>query len=138
MPLMFLILLQASAACLFTGLLLWCLLSLAQRRWPALAAQRGVWLGAQLVLAAAFVLPLLPDTQQLSVVPELSVPVALAGAAPEVPLAMDAPAAALPPAASWLALPWLWGRRPRCTAVHNQSSTVHVNLGGLRARGCSR
>jgi len=110
MPLLFFTLLQASAACLVTGLLLWCLLSLAQRRWPALAAQRGVWLGAQLVLAAAFVLPLLPDTRQLSVVPELSVPVVLAGAAPEVPLAMDAPAAGLPTAASWLALvPPAWG-----------------------------
>lgn len=103
-------LLQASAACLVTGLLLWCLLSLAQRRWPALAAQRGVWLVAQLVLAAAFVLPLLPDSRQLSVVPELSVPMALAGAAPEVPLAMAAPAAGLPSAAPWLALvPAAWG-----------------------------
>ncbi|WP_308922230.1 M23/M56 family metallopeptidase [Janthinobacterium sp. J1-1] len=103
-------LLQASAACLVTGLLLWCLLSLAQRRWPALAAQRGVWLVAQLVLAAAFVLPLLPDTQQLSMVPELSVPVALAGAAPDVTMPSDAPAAPLPSAASWLALvPAAWG-----------------------------
>ena len=56
-------LLQASAACLVTGPLLWAMLSLAQRRWPALAAQRSVWLGAQLVLAAVFVLPLLPDTR---------------------------------------------------------------------------
>ena len=33
------------------------MLSVAQRYWPALAAQRSVWLGAQLVLAAAFLLP---------------------------------------------------------------------------------
>ena len=103
-------LLQASAACLVTGLLLWALLSLAQRRWPALAAQRSVWLGAQLVLVAVFVLPLLPDTRQLSVVPELSVPVSLAGSAPGVQLAMAAPAAGLPSAASWLAwVPSAWG-----------------------------
>ncbi len=103
-------LLQASAACLVTGLLLWALLSLAQRRWPALAAQRSVWLVAQLVLAAVFVLPLLPDTRQLSVVPELSVPVSLAGAAPDVQLAMAGPAAGLPSAASWLAwVPSAWG-----------------------------
>ncbi|NVI83404.1 MULTISPECIES: M23/M56 family metallopeptidase [Janthinobacterium] len=103
-------LLQASVACLVTGPLLWALLSLAQRRWPALAAQRSVWLVAQLVLAAVFVLPLLPDTRQLSVVPELSVPVSLAGAAPDVQLAMAGPAAGLPPTASWLALvPSAWG-----------------------------
>ncbi|PKB24510.1 M23/M56 family metallopeptidase [Janthinobacterium sp. 64] len=103
-------LLQASVACLVTGPLLWVLLSLAQRRWPALAAQRSVWLVAQLVLAAVFVLPLLPDTRQLSVVPELSVPVSLAGAAPDVQLAMAGPAVGLPPTASWLALvPSAWG-----------------------------
>lgn len=103
-------LLQASVACLVTGPLLWALLSLAQRRWPALAAQRSVWLGAQLVLAAVFVLPLLPDTRQLSVVPELRVPASLAGAAPGVPLAMAGPAVGLPSAASWLVLvPSAWG-----------------------------
>ena len=103
-------LLQASAACLATGPLLWAMLSLAQRRWPALAAQRSVWLGAQLVLAAVFVLPLLPNTRQMSVVPEVSVPVSLASAAPDVPLAMAVPAAGLPSAASWLALvPCAWG-----------------------------
>ncbi|MGK5052503.1 M56 family metallopeptidase [Janthinobacterium sp. RB2P8] len=103
-------LLQASAACLVTGPLLWAMLRLAQRRWPALAAQRSVWLGAQLVLAAVFVLPLLPDTRQLSVVPELSVPVYLASAAPDVPMAMVAPATGLSSAASWLALlPSAWG-----------------------------
>ena len=103
-------LLQASVACFVTGPLLWALLSLAQRRWPALAAQRSVWLGAQLVLVAVFVLPLLPDTRQLSVVPELSVPVSLASAAPGVPMVMAAPAAGLPSAASWLVLvPSAWG-----------------------------
>ncbi|MDO8070123.1 M23/M56 family metallopeptidase [Janthinobacterium sp. SUN176] len=103
-------LLQATAACLLSGWLLQGLLYLAQRRWPALAAQRSVWLGAQLVLAAAFVLPLLPDARQLSVVPELSVPVSLASAASGVPLAVDAPAAGLPSGASWLSLvPAAWG-----------------------------
>ena len=120
MSLFALTLLQATAACLLSGCLLQGLLSLAQRRWPALAAQRSVWLAALLVLAAAFVLPLLPDTRQLSVVPELSVPASLAGAAPDLPLtpltplmplAMHAPAAGQPAAASWLALvplAWCW------------------------------
>ena len=42
-------LLQATLACLFAGVLLQGMLSLAQRRWPLLAAQRGVWLGAPLL-----------------------------------------------------------------------------------------
>lgn len=101
-------LLQASAACLLTGLLLCGVLRLAARRWPSLAAQRSVWLGAQLVLAAAFVLPLLPDSHQLSMVPELAVPAALA-----TPLPLPLPAAAAQPGAAagtdWLALlPAAW------------------------------
>ena len=104
MTLFALTLLQATAACLLSGWLLQGVLSLALRRWPALAAQRSAWLGAQLVLAAAFVLPLLPDTHQLSVVPGLSVPLALASAAPALPLAVDVPAASRPSAAAWLAL----------------------------------
>ncbi|MGK5080370.1 M56 family metallopeptidase [Janthinobacterium sp. HLX7-2] len=105
-------LLQASAACLLTGLLLWGLLSLAQRRWPALAAQRSVWLGAQLVLTTAFLLPLLPDSQQLSVVPEVAVPVALVNQAFIAPadMALPAVAASVPSGAAWLALvPTAWG-----------------------------
>ena len=104
MTLFALTLLQATAACLLSGWLLQGVLSLALRRWPALAAQRSAWLGAQLVLAAAFVLPLLPDTHQLSVVPGLSMPLALASAAPALPLAVDVPAASRPSAAAWLAL----------------------------------
>lgn len=103
-------LLQASTACLLTGLLLWGVLRLAERYWPALAAQRSVWLGAQLVLAAAFVLPLLPAAAPLSAVPELAVPLALAGVAPAMPVAIDAPAAAAPSGLAWLMLvPAAWG-----------------------------
>ncbi|MFM2086626.1 MAG: hypothetical protein RLZZ237_1495 [Pseudomonadota bacterium] len=69
-------LLQATVACLLAGLLLQGLLHLAQRRWPVLAAQRGVWLGAQLLLACVFILSLLPHSQRVSVVPEVSLPVA--------------------------------------------------------------
>lgn len=116
MLLLSLTLVQASVACMLTGLLLWGLLSQAARHWPALAAQRSVWLGAQLVLAAAFVLPLLPATQQLSVVPEVGVPAALAvlnpldplgplgHLAPGLPMATDAPATAPPSGMAWLAL----------------------------------
>ena len=109
MSLFTLTLLQATAACLLSGWLLQGLLYLGQRRWPALAAQRSVWLGAQLVLAAVFVLPLLPDTRQLSVVPGVSVPVSLASATPGMAMAMDAPVAGLPSGAAWLSLvPAAW------------------------------
>jgi len=99
MTLFALTLLQATAACLFAGLLLQGLLHLAQGRWPALAAQRSAWLAAALVLAAVFLLPLLPQGQQISVVPEFSLPAA-AQAAPEVllPMAASAPRPAPLPA----------------------------------------
>src|SRR5450830_395675 len=76
MTLFALTLLRATVACLLAGLLLQVLLHLAQRRWPVLAAQRGVWLGAQLLLACVFILSLLPHSQRVSVVPEVSLPVA--------------------------------------------------------------
>lgn len=75
MTLFALTLLRATIACLLTGLLLQGLLHLAQRRWPMLCAQRGVWLGAQLLLVAVFILSLLPHSQRVSVVPEVSLPV---------------------------------------------------------------
>lgn len=107
-------LLQATLACLFAGVLLQGMLLLAQRRWPLLAAQRGVWLGAQLVLAGVFVLSFLPDSRQASVVPAIRVPAALAQPVPVAQLFAAEPAAPSPagvPAAtawlSWLAPGWL-------------------------------
>lgn len=91
MTLFALTLLQATAACLCAGLLLQGLLHLAQGRWPVLAAQRSAWLAAALVLGAVFLLPLLPQGQKISVVPEFSLPAA-AQAAPEALLPMAAPA----------------------------------------------
>ena len=83
MLLLSLTLLQASVACLLAGLLLWSVLRLAERYWPALAAQRSVWLGAQLVLASV---------------------------APGMPVAIDAPAAVAPSRLAWLMLvPAAWG-----------------------------
>ncbi|WP_300755069.1 M23/M56 family metallopeptidase [Janthinobacterium sp.] len=76
MTLFALTLLRATLACLLTGLLLQGLLHLAQRRWPVLSAQRGVWLGAQLLLAFVFILSLLPPGQRISVVPDVSLPMA--------------------------------------------------------------
>ena len=91
MTLFALTLLQATAACLCAGLLLRGLLHLALRRWPALAAQRSAWLAALLMLAAVFLLPLLPQGQQISVVPEISLPAAMP-AAPVAALPLAKPA----------------------------------------------
>lgn len=77
LPLIFLL---ASATCLVGGGLAWALLKLAERVWPGIAAQRAVWLLAQLAIAATFALALLPRSPSLSVVPpiELAPPAALA------------------------------------------------------------
>ncbi|MGK5030383.1 M56 family metallopeptidase [Janthinobacterium sp. MDT1-19] len=108
-------LLQASAACLLSGLLLQGMMFLAQRRWPALRAQRSVWLGAQLVLASVFALSLLPDSRHVSVVPAVNLPAAIATPAPVTQLfavakaapamAVGAPQADAPAATAWLS--WL-------------------------------
>ena len=117
MTLFALTVLQATVACLLAGLLLRCLLPLAQRRWPALAAQRSAWLASLLVLAAVFLLPLLPHGQQISVVPEISLAAAVPAAADAIlPLAasasltaaspelMPAPPVEAPSATAWLGM----------------------------------
>jgi len=72
-PFLFLL---ASATCLVAGALAWALLKLAERAWPGIAAQRAVWLLAQLAVAVTFALALVPRSAELSVLPaiELSPP----------------------------------------------------------------
>ncbi|WP_082615994.1 M23/M56 family metallopeptidase [Massilia sp. Root418] len=67
-PVLFLL---ASATCLVAGALAWALLKLAERLWPGIAAQRAVWLLAQLAVAVTFVLALLPRSAEISVVPAI-------------------------------------------------------------------
>ena len=67
-PLIFLL---ASATCLAGGGLAWLLLKVAERARPGIAAQRSVWLLAQLAIAATFALALLPRSPGLSVVPAI-------------------------------------------------------------------
>ncbi|WP_317201160.1 M23/M56 family metallopeptidase [Janthinobacterium sp.] len=102
-------LLHAALSCLLAGLLLCGALRLALRRWPALAAQRAVWLLAQSLLGAVFVLALLPRNPQWSVLPPLSL---TAGAASLPVMAPLAAVVGAPPALAgvdWLAgLPMLW------------------------------
>lgn len=68
-----LIFLLASATCLAAGGLAWALLKVAERVRPGIAAQRAVWLLAQLAIAATFALALLPRSPALSVVPPIEV-----------------------------------------------------------------
>lgn len=77
---------------LAAGLLTWLLLNGAARAWPALRTQRSVWLAAQLLVAAATLLPLLPRSAQLSVAP----PIAMPASSLELGAMAPAPAMALP------------------------------------------
>ena len=83
-PLLFLL---ASATCLVAGTLAWTLLKLAERAWPGIAAQRAVWLLAQLAVAVTFALALVPRSAELSVVPAIE----LSPAARQTLLATGAP-----------------------------------------------
>lgn len=125
-PFLFLL---ASATCLSAGAVAWLLLKLAERVWPGIAAQRAVWLLAQLAVAVTFALALVPRSAQMSVVPAIEIASsARIGAAPAAPAgnaltALDAwnaldgaagdaeldgaPAAAMPRWLSLLSLAWL-------------------------------
>lgn len=65
--------LQASVTCALAGLVLWSLLTLAARVWPALAMQRSVWLLSQTAIGACFVIALLPNSAQFSVLPAIEI-----------------------------------------------------------------
>jgi beta-lactamase class D/beta-lactamase regulating signal transducer with metallopeptidase domain len=93
----------ASAACLAAGLGVWGVTTLARRVLPAFAMQRSGWLLAQCAIAATFVLLLLPQTEQLRMVPaiELAEPHADVVHAATAPTARQ-PAPALPSARSRL------------------------------------
>lgn len=65
--------LQASFVCAAASLPVWLLLEWAVRRWPVISLSRSVWLLSQLVILAAFVLALLPQSAQLSVLPPIAI-----------------------------------------------------------------
>ncbi|NRR33581.1 peptidoglycan DD-metalloendopeptidase family protein [Oxalobacteraceae bacterium] len=99
--------LLACAASVLAGLLLRGLLALALRRWPALAAQRAVWLAAQAVLLAVFALTLAPRSAQLTqwtqwtqwnILPRAALLPALQPVLPKASTAQASPAATGPAA----------------------------------------
>jgi len=82
-----LVFLQASVSALVTATVAWAALSLAQRRWPSLAARRAPWLLALLTGAITLVLVMLPVTPRYSVLPAAMTP-----AVPATPAAGSQPA----------------------------------------------
>lgn len=86
--------LLASVGGVLAGLLVHGLLDRAAQVWPALRAQRLVWLAAQAVIVAATALPFLPARDQVSMV-SVALPTAAIAPAPQ---AFGADAAAVAPA----------------------------------------
>ena len=63
---------QACASCLLVGLLVWALLAVALRCWPALLPRRGVWLAAQAVTAGAALLGCVPLLAPIGMAPTVT------------------------------------------------------------------
>lgn len=61
----------ASGACMAAGLGVWGITALCRRCWPAVALQRSGWLLGQCVIAATFLLVLLPQSERLRMVPAI-------------------------------------------------------------------
>lgn len=91
----------ASGGCLVDGLGVWAAMTLCRRWLPGVAAQRSVWLLAQVTIVAAFLLILLPQGERLRVLPPIDIeeftvhaPAAgaasNAGATPAAPVAAEA------------------------------------------------
>lgn len=98
----------ASGACLAAGVGVWGVTALCRRCFPALALQRSHWLLAQCLVAATFILVLLPHTQYLRAVPVIEIGDA---ATPPVATPNTAPASSVvQAAASRTALPVIAAR----------------------------
>jgi len=103
----------ASLGCLAAGLGVWGVTALCRRLWPALAMQRTSWLLGQCVIAATFLLILLPQTAQLRMVPAIELADTALSADAAAPAAATPRAAVAAPAndkrtlVSWAAHAWL-------------------------------
>ena len=84
---------QASVSCMLAGLLVWLLLAVALRRWPALMPRRALWLAAQAVTAGAALLAFLPPLAPTGIAPAVTL------SAAETSLLLNATRPALTPAA---------------------------------------
>ena len=100
----------ASIGCLAAGLAVWGVLALAQRCLPALGMQRTPWMLGQVALAVTFIVLMLPQAQQLHMLPVFDVDLSPATASV---VALPARAAgvtnALAEPRSWLSwTAWAW------------------------------
>ncbi|NHZ88291.1 peptidoglycan DD-metalloendopeptidase family protein [Massilia sp. CCM 8733] len=83
--------LKASITCGIAAAVIVALLALATRVWPVLAGHRSVWLWSQSAIAGAFVVALLPQSADYSVVPAIEIArPAAAAAQPSVQPQRDA------------------------------------------------
>ena len=100
----------ASLGCLAAGVAVWGVLVLVRRYLPALAMQRSPWMLGQLAIAATFIVLMLPQAQQLQMLPVFDVDLSptVAGAV-AMPAQAAGAATTLTNARSWLAwTAWAW------------------------------
>lgn len=100
----------ASIGCLAAGLAVWGVLAIARRYLPALGMQRTPWMLGQVALAATFIILMLPQAQQLHMLPVFDVDLSPATAgAVALPARAAGATSALAEPRSWLAwTAWAW------------------------------
>jgi bla regulator protein BlaR1 len=105
-------LLLAAAGSLAAGGAVWLVALLLRRHWPALAAQRSLWLLGQAAVAVVFAAMLLPKTERLRVVPviELGESAAPSVSLPPVASTASASVALTPTTTPVTASPHAWLR----------------------------
>jgi bla regulator protein BlaR1 len=93
----------ASIGCLAAGVAVWGVLVLLRRYLPALAMQRSPWMLGQVALAATFIILMLPQAQQLHMLPVFDVDLSPATAgAVALPAHAAGATSALAEPRSWL------------------------------------
>ena len=100
----------ASLGCLAAGMAVWGVLVLVRRYLPALAMQRAPWMLGQVALAATFIVLMLPQAQQLHMLPVFEVDLSPAiASAVAMSTQTVGPTGTLAEARSWLAwTAWSW------------------------------
>jgi len=100
----------ASLGCLAAGMAVWGVLVLVRRYLPALAMQRAPWMLGQVALAATFIVLMLPQAQQLHMLPVFDIDLSPKTAATIATSTQTVgPTGTLAEARSWLAwAAWSW------------------------------
>lgn len=100
----------ASLGCLAAGMAVWGVLVLVRRYLPALAMQRAPWMLGQVAIAATFIVLMLPQAQQLHMLPVFDIDLSPTTAATIATSTQTVgPTGTLAEARSWLAwAAWSW------------------------------